>query len=831
MKTAALLLILTSPAGAQFLQVDREPPAQWLPRTMAYPAKVSPDRFADDEYPSIARDSKGGIWLAWSSCRPESKDWPATNANINAWQWPDDGADSIAVRRWDNRGWAAEQIVSAEAGINHKPAIVVSGDQVRVLWTSRRKGRWAAYEAVWSNGQWSPEAKIPDSEDTLEVRASALSDGAVLAVFRRMVAPRIELAARVVRDGRWQQAARLDEGVGRCHRPNLLAQPGGGWMVAWDEEREGNYDIFVRNSQGPAQRLTGTALWDTAPALARTTDGRIWAVWETRETVGGRFTYRGRSIFGKVLEGGRWQWIASPYPTPGDPGRLTRHGTQWAAQGISEERYPNLVARANGDLWLLWLGGGRMSSVALTGRRLRGGQWSEPRLLFHDPMPYSAFQLPSAQPGRDLRTQGRGPYQTPLANQLVWALDDAGGDLWLGYEVPRRRHITDRFWTFDTLQRPSGYGADIYSHRVDLDEREVRFPVVVDDRSAVATLEARPYRKPASRTVTMAGKPHRLVWGDTHGHTENDGIGSFDMYYAHGLFVAGMDYLAATNHDFTPDFLTQSEWAETQALASVYNAIPGKVAMSGWEWTTEAQDERGGHRAMYFMRDDQPLYRSTTRSSSNVWKLYSLLRGRDVILQPHHNSWTGYDPDLQPIFEITSAWRQAREESRQFKKEGPVDSVWEALERGYRIGFVGSGDTHWLGPGEDFGITGAYVDEFSRKGIFDAVRARRVYASSGARLVADVRVNGAMMGGQTSAAAGPIQIEVDIAGDAELERVEIVKDHAVIYAAPGEGARRQFRYEDRGGPRADGKASYYYVRAKQKDRMYVWTSPAWVDWK
>ncbi len=33
-----------------------------------------------------------------------------------------------------------------------------------------------------------------------------------------------------------------------------------------------------------------------------------------------------------------------------------------------------------------------------------------------------------------------------------------------------------------------------------------------------------------------------------------------DMYYAHGLLVAGMDFVASANHDYTPDFLMQSEW-------------------------------------------------------------------------------------------------------------------------------------------------------------------------------------------------------------------------------------------------------------------------------
>lgn len=159
-------------------------------------------------------------------------------------------------------------------------------------------------------------------------------------------------------------------------------------------------------------------------------------------------------------------------------------------------------------------------------------------------------------------------------------------------------------------------------------------------------------------------------------------------------------------------------------------------------------------------------------------------------------------------------------------------SVWEALERGYRIGFVGSGDSHWMGTGEDYGITGAYVDDVSREGVFEAIRARRVFASTGARALVDFRVNGAILGGQIEAPRDqPLKLEVRVQGDAPLDAVEIVKDHKVLHAVPGNGLSASFEYLDQSGPRPDGKASYLYIRVRQKNEHYVWASPIWVDWK
>jgi len=399
----------------------------------------------------------------------------------------------------------------------------------------------------------------------------------------------------------------------------------------------------------------------------------------------------------------------------------------------------------------------------------------------------------------------------------------------MAYEVPKRRHITDRVAGEQVQARPAGYGADIYAHWVDLEEREYRLPRVVDEDTAIAPLKTRAYRRSETRSIEIAGEKYLLAFGDMHGHTENDAIGTVDMYYAHGLMVTGTDFVASTNHDYSPDFLTQSEWAFTQALASVYNAIPERAAFSGWEWTTAPADKNGGHRAMYFLADNGPLYRSTTVTSNTVAKLYGLLRGVDVVLQPHHRGWEGYDEKLQPVVEITSAWREPREEGTELKPQGKVRSAWEALERGYRIGFVGSGDTHWLGPGEDYGITGAYVKGLTREGVFEAIRSRRVFATTGARMLVDFRVNGVFMGGETRANGAP-RVTVSVEGESELESVEIVRDHKIVHAAACSGTKASIEYADQAGKPAGRQWSYYYVRAKQRDGMRAWSTPVWVNW-
>src|SRR6185436_1536089 len=78
-------------------------------------------------------------------------------------------------------------------------------------------------------------------------------------------------------------------------------------------------------------------------------------------------------------------------------------------------------------------------------------------------------------------------------------------------------------------------------------------------------------------------------------------------------------------------------------------------------------------------------------------------------------------------------------------------ALW-ALRVGFRFGFVGASDDHFVGRG-DFnllgtGLTACNVEELSRGAIIDALRNRRCYASNGSRTLLDFDVGGVPMGGE-----------------------------------------------------------------------------------
>src|SRR4029077_21085071 len=141
----------------------------------------------------------------------------------------------------------------------------------------------------------------------------------------------------------------------------------------------------------------------------------------------------------------------------------------------------------------------------------------------------------------------------------------------------------------------------------------------------------------------------------------------------------------------------------------------------------------------------------------------------------------------------------------------PAGFVSKALEKGYRLGFQSSSDhisTH-------VSYACVLAEEFSRKGLVDAMKRRHSYAATD-NIVLDVRMGNHLMGDDVRAARP--KLDVVVLGSNLLEKIEVVRNGAVVHteqpAAPATEAR--FAWEDPAPLRGE-KASYYYVRVTQRD--------------
>jgi hypothetical protein len=334
-----------------------------------------------------------------------------------------------------------------------------------------------------------------------------------------------------------------------------------------------------------------------------------------------------------------------------------------------------------------------------------------------------------------------------------------------------------------------------------------------------------------------------LYWGDIHGHsTLSDGLRSPDDYYGYARQVARLDFAALTDHERAwgakgPD---PRQWDEMRRKAVEYYE-PGRfVTFSAYEWTSG----RYGHKCVYYLTDDQPLFTAWDPASDTPARLYAALRGRPAMVITHHPAGgpaaadlAAIDPAWEPLVEIYSChgcsetpgvgrplWR---------RPDGGF-YVQEALDRGYRFGIIAGSDTHTSDPGNPLpahplfphphrvGLMAVYATALRREALWEALWARRVYGTTGERILLDFRINGHGMGEEVVLSAPPV-LRAQVAGTAPLARVELIRNGDVVLAQQANGPDLTFTWQD-----DDVSLGYYYLRVTQADGEMAWSSPIWL---
>ena len=333
--------------------------------------------------------------------------------------------------------------------------------------------------------------------------------------------------------------------------------------------------------------------------------------------------------------------------------------------------------------------------------------------------------------------------------------------------------------------------------------------------------------------------PMPVFFGDAHCHHNlNRGPEGAAELYEHARDFAGLEFVAMTDYD--------ANVVANREVTRRYHE-PGRfVTLFALERSDQATAD---HRNVYY-RDDPGDAVCHMRSSLGFFEEH---RGRDVILIPHtpnidcvvgwkHTDWSRHDPPLQRLVEICQIRGDCEEEgpigSR--PKGGHGGAVRTALARGVRVGFVGGSDTHRAtpgGPGHElhplvestgpmfWGQTAVLASELTREAVFDALRDRRCYATSGARILLWVAVNGAAMGSEIQA-GGPVRIEVRFHAEAPVAELAIVKNGRIWQRVCPNALDGAAELVDESDPVG---ANYYYVRLTQADGHRAWSSPVWVD--
>lgn len=349
----------------------------------------------------------------------------------------------------------------------------------------------------------------------------------------------------------------------------------------------------------------------------------------------------------------------------------------------------------------------------------------------------------------------------------------------------------------------------------------------------------------ANPILVEAGIPH-VRWADLHGHTQlSDGTGTPDDYFRYAREIAGLDIVALTDHDhWGYQFLD----AHPHMWQLIRDAVkrhhqPGRfITLLGYEWTSWLH----GHRHVLYFEDRGEVLSSLDPRYETPAQLWDALRGQPALTFAHHSAggpvatnWS-YRPDpiLEPITEIVSIHgsSEAADSPQGIYNPVPGNFVRDVLGLGYRLGFIGSGDSHDGHPGNAHiaagggaGLAAILSDELSRKSVLEALRARRTYATNGPRIWLEVSIDGQPMGSTLAAnPAGettPQTLRIRVIADGPISQIELIRSGSISTLDAGEKLDWSLEREI---PRL-APGEFHYVRVSMQSGGLAWSSPIFAD--
>lgn len=253
-------------------------------------------------------------------------------------------------------------------------------------------------------------------------------------------------------------------------------------------------------------------------------------------------------------------------------------------------------------------------------------------------------------------------------------------------------------------------------------------------------------------------------WGDLHGQTgETIGTNTAEHYFD---FARNKAFLDVTSHQANDFQVTRAFWERLNTLTAAFNE-PGRfTTIPGYEWS--GNTAVGGDHNVFFAEEGAQIYRCShalladrTDAQNDAYTLtdlYTKLHAEpvDAVMYAHvggryANIHFDHDPMLEAAVEVHSAW-------------GTFEWILtDGFPMRRRVGLVCNSDGHKGRPGASFpgaSVFGAYggltcflAPENSRTAVFEAIRRRHTYGTTGSRVFVDLGLD--LPGGGTLFARNP----------------------------------------------------------------------------
>ena len=388
---------------------------------------------------------------------------------------------------------------------------------------------------------------------------------------------------------------------------------------------------------------------------------------------------------------------------------------------------------------------------------------------------------------------------------------------------------------------------------------------MTDGRTNITVTVTRADGKSASFSwfFTVGESRYQLYFGQLHSHTQySDGAGSLEsaLSYVKNLpDSANVQFVAFTDHSnyfdksgaanpegalydmslATP--YSQETWNSYRSAVAAFNeANAGSlVALAGFEMTWSGGP---GHINTFntpgiVSRNNTTLNNKTDYAGMRAYyALLSQQEGADSLSQFNHPGNTfGTFGDFafwDPVIDSRMYMVEAGNGEGQIGAGGYYPSYeyyTMALDKGWHLAPTNNQDNHkgrWGNANDARDVI--LTDDFSEEGIYDALRAMRMYATEDKNLEIGYTVNGMLLGSSLTEVPEKLDIHVTVndpdASDS-ISKVEVIVNSgktAYTWDDPAVLATGDLSVT------LDPDYSYYYIRVTQGDGDLAVTAPVWV---
>ncbi|MEM9141158.1 MAG: DUF3604 domain-containing protein, partial [Pseudomonadota bacterium] len=318
-----------------------------------------------------------------------------------------------------------------------------------------------------------------------------------------------------------------------------------------------------------------------------------------------------------------------------------------------------------------------------------------------------------------------------------------------------------------------------------------------------------------SDPITVRDGPVAGFWGDLHGQSgETVGIATLDDYMAYARDCAFLDVTGHQGNDFQ---LTNAFWDRLNRATAALNRDGTFIVFPGYEWS--GNTPVGGDHNVFFRHEGRRIVRSShamladrsdvADDANTLDALFQALAGEDAVLWSHVGGRPAdvsyaHDPALKTAVEVHSNW-------------GTFEWILtDSLALGHRIGVLANSDGHKGRPGAgapgatEFGAYGGLTcflaPELTRDALFECMRRRHHYGTSGSRMHLDVQahfaapahgfardpryfepealpVESAVMGDLVEVTEDQVRLSVAVEAGSPVERVDVMVGDRLVATA------------------------------------------------